>query len=380
MKRRARTTLKLWEKSFLLTFGVFFVILNIAFVIWSVYQFKSAVMKEMEFCRMEAHWIATEVESSTENKAMELEQKRLQEFYNNKKIYIKVLYDGICWIDSLPENMVQTDHNGIIQMQNTPFYCYDSQLDLGNSNQIIDVYYVKNLQEFYEKQYKNLTVTLGIMLLLSGFVGAFLYWAMKKIYRPIRNISHELKTPLTSVMGYTQYLLQTSGLTMEDREFAEQQILREAYYMKDIVNKVLNLDSLKSTEIHKESIAADSLWKELHMQNERIFIESSLETLNCDITLVKVLITNLINNGLQEAASVHIAASADEIIISNSASGITARDVLRLNRGEHIKTNKIKGNGYGVPLCHEITKIHGWKLRYILKDQVLSAHIYLKDG
>ena len=43
MKKKPKTTLKLWEKSFLLTFCVFFILLNIAFGIWSVYQFKSAL-------------------------------------------------------------------------------------------------------------------------------------------------------------------------------------------------------------------------------------------------------------------------------------------------------------------------------------------------
>ena len=45
MKKKPKTTLKLWEKSFLLTFCVFFILLNIAFGIWSVYQFKSALTR-----------------------------------------------------------------------------------------------------------------------------------------------------------------------------------------------------------------------------------------------------------------------------------------------------------------------------------------------
>ena len=48
MKKKPKTTLKLWEKGFLLTFCVFFILLNVkAFGIWSVYQFKRALTREM---------------------------------------------------------------------------------------------------------------------------------------------------------------------------------------------------------------------------------------------------------------------------------------------------------------------------------------------
>ena len=52
MKKKPKTTLKLWEKSFLLTFCVFFILLNIAFGIWSVYQFKSA---SVSYTHLRAH-------------------------------------------------------------------------------------------------------------------------------------------------------------------------------------------------------------------------------------------------------------------------------------------------------------------------------------
>ena len=63
MKKKPKTTLKLWEKSFLLTFCVFFILLNIAFGIWSVYQFKSALAKEMELCRTEAQQLTARIDA-----------------------------------------------------------------------------------------------------------------------------------------------------------------------------------------------------------------------------------------------------------------------------------------------------------------------------
>lgn len=375
MKKKPKTTLKLWEKSFLLTFCVFFILLNIAFGIWSVYQFKSALAKEMELCRTEAQQLTARIDVMDGKAPAELEMERLIHFYSNRSTYVKMSYDGKLWMNSFPKNMIQSEHNGTIRVDGDTFYYYDSQLDTGSSNQNVELCYAKNLAGFYGNQYKILAGTAAAMLLISAIVGALLYQAMKRIYRPVSNISHELKTPLTSVMGYAQYLSQTSRLSEADRKFAQQQILQEAYYMKDIVDRVLTLDSIKNTGIHREVISMEPLLEELCQLDDGISIESSLDTLECDPVLMKSMLLNLVNNGLRESKSVQITASAEGITISNEAPALTARDVRHLNQGELLSREKIKNSGYGIPLCHEIAKLHGWKLQYTLQHHNLTAHI-----
>ena len=376
MKKKPKTTLKLWEKSFLLTFCVFFILLNIAFGIWSVYQFKSALTKEMELCRTEAQQLTARIDVIDGKAPAELEMERLIHFYSNRSTYVKMSYDGKLWMNSFPKNMIQSEHNGTIRVDGDTFYYYDSQLDTGSSNQNVELCYAKNLAGFYGKQYKILIVTAACMLVLSVVVGVLLYQAMKRIYRPVSNISHELKTPLTSVMGYAQYLSQTPRLSEADREFAQHQILQEAYYMKDIVDRVLTLDSIKNTGIHREVISMEPLLEELCQLDDGISIESSLATLECDPVLMKSMLLNLLNNGLRESKSVQITASAEGITISNEAPALTARDVRHLNQGELLSREKIKSSGYGIPLCHEIAKLHGWKLQYALQHHNLTAHIH----
>lgn len=376
MKKKPKTTLKLWEKSFLLTFCVFFILLNIAFGIWSVYQFKSALAKEMELCRTEAQQLTARIDGMDVKVPSELEMERLIHFYSNRSTYVKMSYDGKLWMNSFPKNLIQSEHNGTIRVDGDTFYYYDSQLDTGSSNQNVELCYAKNLAGFYEKQYKILIVTAAGMLVLSVVVGVLLYQAMKRIYRPVSNISHELKTPLTSVMGYAQYLSQTPRLSEADREFAQHQILQEAYYMKDIVDRVLTLDSIKNTGIHREVISMEPLLEELCQLDDGISIESSLATLECDPVLMKSMLLNLLNNGLRESKSVQITASAEGITISNEAPALTARDVRHLNQGELLSREKIKSSGYGIPLCHEIAKLHGWKLQYALQHHNLTAHIH----
>lgn len=376
MKKKPKTTLKLWEKSFLLTFCVFFILLNIAFGIWSVYQFKSALTREMEFCRAEAQQLTARISVVNEKAPSELEMERLLHFYSGRQTYLKIIFDGEQWMNSFPDDAILAEHNGTVRVGNDTFYYYDSLLDAGIRDQNAELCYAKNLAGFYGKQYKILAGTAAAMLLISTIVGALLYQAMKRIYRPVSNISHELKTPLTSVMGYAQYLSQTSRLSEADRKFAQQQILQEAYYMKDIVDRVLTLDSIKNTGIHREVISMEPLLEELCQLDDGISIESSLATLECDPVLMKSMLLNLVNNGLRESKSVQITASAEGITISNEAPALTARDVRHLNQGELLSREKIKNSGYGIPLCHEIAKLHGWKLEYTLQHHNLTAHIH----
>ena len=376
MKKKPKTTLKLWEKSFLLTFCVFFILLNIAFGIWSVYQFKSALTREMEFCRAEAQQLTVRISAVNEKAPSELEMERLLHFYSGRQTYLKIIFDGEQWMNSFPDDAILAEHNGTVRVGNDTFYYYDSLLDAGTRDQNAELCYAKNLAGFYGKQYKILAGTAAAMLLISAIVGALLYQAMKRIYRPVSNISHELKTPLTSVMGYAQYLSQTSRLSEADRKFAQQQILQEAYYMKDIVDRVLTLDSIKNTGIHRGVISMEPLLEELCQLDDGISIESSLDTLECDPVLMKSMLLNLVNNGLRESKSVQITASAERITISNEAPALTARDVRHLNQGELLSREKIKNSGYGIPLCHEIAKLHGWKLQYTLQHHNLTAHIH----
>ena len=376
MKKKPKTTLKLWEKSFLLTFCVFFILLNIAFGIWSVYQFKSALTREMEFCRAEAQQLTARISAVNEKAPSELEMERLLHFYSGRQTYLKIIFDGEQWMNSFPDDAILAEHNGTVRVGNDTFYYYDSLLDAGTRDQNAELCYAKNLAGFYGKQYKILIVTAAGMLVLSVVVGVLLYQAMKRIYRPVSNISHELKTPLTSVMGYAQYLSQTPRLSEADREFAQHQILQEAYYMKDIVDRVLTLDSIKNTGIHREVISMEPLLEELCQLDDGISIESSLDTLGCDPVLMKSMLLNLVNNGLRESKSVQITASAEGITISNEAPELTACDVRHLNQGELLSREKIKNSGYGIPLCHEIAKLHGWKLQYTLQHHNLTAHIH----
>ena len=62
----------------------------------------------------------------------------------------------------------------------------------------------------------------------------------------VANVSHELKTPLTSIQGFSQAMI--DGTVTDDREFAElaQIIEQEAQRMRRLVEQMLELSRLES--------------------------------------------------------------------------------------------------------------------------------------
>jgi two-component system phosphate regulon sensor histidine kinase PhoR len=70
----------------------------------------------------------------------------------------------------------------------------------------------------------------------------------------VANLSHELRTPLTVLLGYLELLQQQSGGTMAD---AIERMLGQARQMENMLNDLLELSRLQSSEIQSEETFVD---------------------------------------------------------------------------------------------------------------------------
>ena len=119
-----------------------------------------------------------------------------------------------------------------------------------------------------------------------------------------QNASHELNTPLTSVLGYSEILLKEKKY---NATFLEA-INKEAGRMKLLISDMLKISDLESgTEIIDEPIAFDSLVKEvaeslkIRAEAKSITIEQNLiaATIKANPEKIKEVVGNLLDNAIK---------------------------------------------------------------------------------
>lgn len=196
-------------------------------------------------------------------------------------------------------------------------------------------------------------------------------------------VSHELKTPLTTLKAYVQMLnswakKRKDSFTMGTLSKVERQVKK----MSAIINGFLNLSQVDSGKIQliKENFQLDELIKEI-IEESRLITPGCVITLshcesiivNADRDKIDQVIINLITNAIKYSAKdlpIEICCrSASDMIhvsVKDQGIGIKPKDQKKLFRRyfrvASEKTRKIPGFGLGLYLCAEIIKHHNGKL------------------
>ena len=365
--------LKLWEKSFLLTFIVFFLIFNVCLVMWYTFDTKSDYQKFADDCMNEAEnilYLEKQIDSGSVGRD---EISEIAENYEERGVYIRLSFDGNVLTDNLPDGFdLPTEEMclGRIDVGGDDYY----YIEAGFNNCRLE--YMKSMVDIYERLINMAWMIVLIDVVMAIIVGILLYVAMRKIYKPVSDISHELRTPLTSILGYAQYL-SFDGVSDEEMRAAGHRIEIEAKYMKDIVERLLTADSLRGKNIVSSKIDFDGLVDELRGKYPSVRLENNIRTINGDESLVKMLLINIIENAVREDDEAIFLADKNVIRIINRADNLTREDVARMNNGMRIDDAKIKGNGIGMELCRDIVKAHGWEMKYNLIDGKIDTTVII---
>lgn len=192
----------------------------------------------------------------------------------------------------------------------------------------------------------------------------------------IANISHDLKTPLGLIRGYSEMLLDYYGDNKEKREKYLNTVIKETERMSKLVDDVLQLSKLQSgmVEIKEELIDLEKLIFETLDIFEIQILEKNIEVkLNnlklkviADREMIKRAIINIISNALasmENGGILTITAEPQDkeilIKVSDTGCGIPQKDL------EHIFDRYYKGNksgtGLGLAIVKEILTLHGSK-------------------
>lgn len=187
------------------------------------------------------------------------------------------------------------------------------------------------------------------------------------------SLTHEMKTPMTSIMGYADSLLHVN-LKAEQKERALQHIYEECGRLGRLGSKLMSLMGMYDNDsIHMEEIAVPDLLasvaraEEAHLEQKGITLQIScrMKSRQMDRDLFESLLINLIDNGIkasQEGGVITLAAEADRITVSDQGYGIPAGEIPKVTEAFYMvdkaRSRREGGSGLGLALCDKIAQLH----------------------
>lgn len=185
--------------------------------------------------------------------------------------------------------------------------------------------------------------------------------------RQIANVSHDLRTPLTSILGYLQ-LLQKEGLSPQERQEYLDVMESRARALQNLITAFYDLSRLEGGEypIHLQNLELRPLleeslaegYKELEgwFKQIRVELEPGASLVRADPQGVKRIFANLLGNAVQhgqEELRVTLSRQGDALVtaFSNRAPDMAKEDVSRVFQRSFTADHTRSGGNTGLGLA-----------------------------
>ncbi|WP_245629142.1 sensor histidine kinase [Alicyclobacillus shizuokensis] len=245
---------------------------------------------------------------------------------------------------------------------------------------------------FYENSIESLAIEINRQLSLVAEAMAEKRRTENELRQAVANISHDLRTPLTSVFGYIQ-LLESDGLTPQEQTECVVVIKRQIKRLQALLNDFFELSVVESTDysLNLEQVNISRLLPEILIQFYDQFTERSLSPIiqipNVDIfvigdsSAIRRVVENLILNAIRHAEGGEVSidlersSSTTRLVIANSAKHLTDRDVELLFNRFYMADKTRSGQGSGLGLS--IAKSLMLKMNGNLTARLIDSRLYI---
>ena len=194
-----------------------------------------------------------------------------------------------------------------------------------------------------------------------------------------QNASHELKSPLTSIIGYQQMICDNIVDSKDQIINYSSKTLKEAKRMNNIIIDMLNLSSIEQNYQKKQDIVKvdkalieilDSLEDRIKARNISVITNiAKCETVG-DAKLIDELIRNLIDNAIKYNVNnekIMITLNTSTLTIEDTGIGISkeyqSRVFERFYRVDKGHSKEIGGTGLGLAIVKHICEIYQYELK-----------------
>lgn len=197
--------------------------------------------------------------------------------------------------------------------------------------------------------------------------------------------AHELKTPLTSIIGYAD-MLNSVELTEEERREAYYYIYRQGKRLESLSHKLLKLVSIQKQPLERHPVSTQELeqnirvtmrpiWKQKRIKG-KIMMERGI--IYGDYELLLSLFYNLLDNAVKAVSAGGfillkgiVLENGYEVKVVDNGRGIPEREIERITEAFYMvdksRSRKEGGAGIGMALCRQIVERHHGSMKIASK-------------
>ena len=224
--------------------------------------------------------------------------------------------------------------------------------------------------------------------LIFLLVGYIITWQAKKIHtNEIREIllntlSHDLKTPLSSILGSSTLLLEDKAMSTEVKKNLLYDIKNSSDKMHRLINNLLDNARLKDRNLKLQmnwcdledilSVALNDFEESYIERCVTLEVDPNLQLYWGDENLLSRLFANLLDNAFKYSNQnkhivIHLIqeAKAVKITFFNESNPLKEKSLESIFNKFYRLDNvgDISGSGIGLFICHSIVSAHGGKIR-----------------
>ena len=195
------------------------------------------------------------------------------------------------------------------------------------------------------------------------------------------SFAHEIKTPMTSVIGYADMIYQREDMTREETKNAAGYILNEGLRLEALSQKLMELIVLEKQDFTLSEMPADEVMRDI-METMRPAAEAKGIKIECtaqsayiriEFDLFKTLMMNLIDNAMKAGSdtvivSGELCGDKYRVSVTDNGRGIPKDQIERITEAFYMvdksRSRKAHGAGLGHAIASEIAAIHGAELHF----------------
>lgn len=439
---KKKTRMKFFERTYLLTLLLFLLFLNGCVFALAYYTHAGnlAAAKEVsrsgETAALEAYLRDRETLDDVNELLLQVSYGN---FYRKKEVYLAFTREGEITFTSLPAGMEcpvagkMTD----LRLEGKRYLVFTEEA--GEDGLLFT--YASDVT-YLDREFRTLMLVLGgVSLAASAMLALFLYLLLRKLYVPLGTLSgaaqrlaegeltvrandsgtdefstlaghfnrmadkiqgqiqalqetadqrqrmlddlaHEMRTPLTGIHGYAEYIC-AARISEEEKIEAAQFIMSESMRLRQISETLLDMAFVRENRISPTELVArelllatrDRFVTRAHEKDITVTVTGGEFLLSGDKLLLELLLTNLTENACKACpvgGHVELGATVTEegktLFVKDDGNGMTPEQLAHITtpfyRTDRSRNRKDGGTGLGLALCERIAVAHGATLSF----------------